>query len=235
MLNQVTQGDCLSLLPLVEDKSVDMVLCDLPYGITQNAWDSVIDLSKLWAEYKRVLRLNGVVVLTAVQPFTSRLVISNLEWFKYSWVWEKTNATGFLNAKRRPLSAHEDVLVFAPGVATYNPQKTHGHTRKSAVKRNDISTNYGAQSIVSYDSTERYPRSVQVFRSDKQKGSLHPTQKPVALFEYLICTYTNKGHTVLDNCCGSGTTGVACQNTGRNFIQMELDPKYCEIARSRLR
>ena len=223
----------MQLLPEVPSGSVDMVLCDLPYGITQNAWDSVIDLPRLWAEYKRVLRPNGVVVLTASQPFTTTLVSSNRPMFKYSWVWDKKQVTNFLNAKRQPLRRVEDVLVFYAQQCVYNPQMRRGEPYQ--IKRKHTTDNYGAQKEnETLNCGERYPDGIIEISQVRVTGG-HPTQKPVALFEYLIRTYTNEGDTVLDNCCGSGTTGVACQNTDRNFIQMELDPEYCEIARSRLR
>lgn len=228
------QGDCLKLMKTLPDASVDMVLCDLPYGTTRNKWDSVLPLDALWAEYKRVCR--GAIVLTAQAPFDKMLGASNLPMLRYEWIWEKTNPTGHLNAKRMPMKAHENVLVFYEKQPTYNPQKTSGHQRKSATKRHDATPNYGKQDFdaLAYDSTERYPRSVLVFASDKQRSSLHPTQKPVALMEYLVRTYTNEGDTVLDNCMGSGTTGVACLNTGRRFIGMEMDAGYFSIAESRI-
>jgi len=227
-------GDCLELMRDLPDASVDMVLCDLPYGTTQNKWDSVIDLAALWKEYKRICR--GAIVLTAQTPFDKVLGASNIDMLKYEWIWEKTHPTGHLNAKRAPMKAHENVLVFYKSQPTYNPQKTFGHTRKSAVKRKDTTPTYGQQKFtaLAYDSTERYPRSVLTFASDKQRSSLHPTQKPVALMEYMVRTYTNEGETVLDNCMGSGTTGVACINTGRKFIGMELDANYFAVAQKRL-
>jgi site-specific DNA-methyltransferase (adenine-specific) len=214
---------------------VDLILCDLPYGTTRNKWDSVISLPDLWREYLRLAK--GPIVLTAQTPFDKVLGVSNLDMLRYEWIWEKTEATGHLNAKRAPMKAHENVLVFYDKNPTYNPQKTTGHVRKSSTKRKDATTNYGEQNIgeIPYDSTERYPRSVVVFPKDKQKVSLHPTQKPVALMEYLIRTYTNPGDTVLDNCMGSGTTGVACTNTGRNFIGIEMDEKYFSVAQTRIR
>lgn len=230
------QGDCLDAMWLTPEGSVDLILCDLPYGTTQNKWDSVIPFEPLWAQYWRVLKPNGAVVLTAQTPFDKVLGCSQIEHLKYEWIWEKTHPTGHLNAKRAPMKAHENVLVFYRHSPTYNPQKTTGHMRKSAVKRKDESLTYGRQEFVglSYDSTERYPRSVLKFASDKQRSNLHPTQKPVALMEYLIRTYTNEGQTVLDNCMGSGTTGVAAHNTGRNFIGIERDPEYFKIAQSRI-
>lgn len=230
LLNKTLHGDCLELLPLVPSGSVDMVLCDLPYGMTQNKWDSVIDLTRLWVEYKRVLRANGAVVLTACQPFAAALVSSNYSWFKYEWIWRKNNATGHLNAHKQPMREHENVLVFGDGKIQYVPQGLIPHNKVTRSGRG--SSNFGKHGKEWFQSFTNYPRTILEFSYDTNK--LHPTQKPVALFEYLIRTYTNEGDLVLDNCCGSGTTGVACQNTGRNFIQMELDPKYCEIVYKRL-
>jgi DNA modification methylase len=228
-------GDCLERMKEIESGTVDMILCDLPYGTTCCSWDAVIPFEPLWAEYERVIKPNGAIVLFGAQPFTAVLACSNLKLFKYEWIWEKPAATGFLNAKLQPLRAHENALVFYKSQPTYNAQKTYGHERKTA-KRKDIgSEHYGKQlNIKSYDSTERYPRSVQVFSSDKQKSNFHPTQKPVALCEFLIRTYTNDGETVLDNTMGSGTTGVACVNTGRHFIGIEKEEKYFEIAKERI-
>lgn len=227
-------GDCLELMRELPDNSVDMILCDLPYWTTACKWDSPINLPELWSEYRRVSR--GVIVLTAQTPFDKLLEASNLAMLRYEWIWEKTHPTGHLNAKRAPMKAHENVLVFYERKGTYNPQKTYGHERKTAVKRKDATPVYGRQDFapLPYDSTERYPRSVLLFPSDKQRSNLHPTQKPVALMEYLIRTYTNEGDTVLDNCMGSGITGVACVNTGRRFIGMEQLPEYFDIACERI-
>lgn len=228
-------GDCLERMKEIESGTVDMILCDLPYGTTCCSWDAVIPFEKLWPEYERVIKENGAIVLFGAQPFTAVLACSNLKLFRYEWIWEKSSATGFMNAKKQPLRAHENVLVFYKSQPTYNPQKTYGHERKTA-KRKDIgSEHYGKQlKIQAYDSTERYPRSVQLFSSDKQKQAFHPTQKPVALCELLIRTYTNEGETVLDNTMGSGTTGVACVNTGRHFIGIEQEEKYFLVAQERI-
>ena len=232
------KGDCLLLMDNIPNKSIDMVLCDLPYGTTQNKWDSIIPLEKLWEKYRRVIKDDGVIVLFAQTPFDKVLGCSNLKMLRYEWIWEKTSATGHLNAKKMPMKAHENILVFYKKLPTYNPQKTSGHKRKVSKAEHKINcvktTNYGEHGLTTYDSTERYPRSVQVFKTDKQKESLHPTQKPVALLEYLIKTYTNEGETVLDNCMGSGSTGVACINTNRNFIGIELDDTYFEICKNRV-
>lgn len=228
-------GNCLDLLPWIADGSVDMVLCDLPYGTTQCAWDVVIPFEPLWAQYLRIAKPEAAIVLCAAQPFSSLVVASNPAIYKYEWIWEKGNATGFLNAKKQPLRAHESAQVFYRRQPVYNPQKTTGHERRTAKRKTVNSECYGkALSLTQYDSTDRYPRSVQFFSSDKQTANFHPTQKPVALMEYLIRTYTNPGGTVLDNTMGSGTTGVAAVRTGRNFIGIERDPEYFRIAEQRI-
>lgn len=228
-------GDCLERMKEIKSGTVDLILTDLPYGTTECAWDSIIDLQKLWSEYLRVAKEKAAIVLTAAQPFTSQLVMSKPDLFRYDWVWEKGNATGFFNAKLMPLRAHESVLVFYRKLPTYNAQKTTGHPRKTAKKKVVNSECYGKDiSLPSYDSTERYPRSVQFFKSDKQKANYHPTQKPVSLMEYLIKTYSNEFDTVLDSSMGSGTTGVAAKNLNRKFIGIELDTGYFDIAKQRI-
>lgn len=227
-------GDCFDVMPTLQAGSVDMVLADLPYGTTNCAWDSPLSLRQLWIEYGRLC--HGPIVLFAQTPFDKVLGASNLAALRYEWIWEKTHATGHLNAKRAPMKAHENVLVFYARQPVYNPIMTLGHVRKTATKRGDKTPVYGEQTFdaLVYDSTERYPRTVLTFASDKQRSKLHPTQKPVALCEYLIRTYTNPGATVLDNCMGSGTTGVACANTGRQFVGIENDPAHFDTARTRL-
>ena len=233
-------GDCLAEMAKLPDKSIDMVLCDLPYGTTaRNKWDNVIPLDLLWEQYGRIVKDDGVIALWSQMPFTAILAASNMKLFRYEWIIEKTNATGFLNANRMPMKAHENVLIFYKKLPVYHPQMTHGHERKistAAHKRNSKkSMDYGEHGLTTYDSTDRYPRDVLTFSWDKQKSRLHPTQMPVAACEYFIATYTDKGDTVLDNCMGSGTTGVACQNLGRNFIGIELEKEYFDIAEERLR
>ncbi|HAD68277.1 MAG TPA: cytosine methyltransferase [Acinetobacter radioresistens] len=228
-------GDCLERMKEIESGSVDMILCDLPYGTTCCSWDAVIPFEPLWAEYKRVIKENGAIVLFSAQPFTAMLIASNLKMYRYEWIYEKPSAKGFMNVNIQPLRAHENIEVFYKRKPTYNPIKTKGHNRQRA-KRRDIGCEaYGKTlKLNEYDSTERFPRSVQVFSADTQNSSLHPTQKPVALCEYLIRTYTHAGETVLDNCMGSGSTGVACINTDRGFIGIEKEQKYFDIAQQRI-
>lgn len=228
----IKQGDCLELMKDIPDKSVDMVLCDLPYGTTRNKWDSVIPLNKLWEQYERIIKDNGAIVLFSQMPFSAELVHSNLKLFKYEWIWQKDNGTGFLNAKKMPLKIHENILVFYKKLPLYNPQMRTGF-KPYKCKQGRHSTNYGAyeQGHITESNGERYPIDIIEFKKD---SGLHPTQKPVALLEYLIKTYTNEGDTVLDNCMGSGSTGVACVNTNRNFIGYELNEKYFEIAEKRI-
>lgn len=224
-------GDCLEVMKSISDGSVDLILCDLPYGTTRNKWDSAIDLVALWTEYKRVCR--GAIVLTAQAPFDKVLGTSNLPMLRYEWIWRKEAGTGFLNAKRAPLKDHENVLVFYGTPPTYNPQMRTGF-KPYKCKQGHVGTNYGAvrPENISESNGERYPVTVLEFPRDKAK--LHPTQKPVALMEYLIRTYTNEDDTVLDNCMGSGTAGVACMNTGRRFIGIEMDEGYFNIAKERI-
>lgn len=235
-LNELWQGDCLKLMGDIPSGSVDMVLCDLPYGTTQNKWDSVIPFAPLWEQYRRVCKSNAATVLTAAQPFTSALIMSALSMFKYAWVWDKANSTGFLNAKKQPLRQTEDVCVFYREQPTYIPtMEVRGKPRrKGGFNKPGGSDNYGTFGDVMTVNNEFYPTNLLCISNANRAEKVHPTQKPVALFEYLIRTYTNPGEVVLDNCCGSGTTGVACMNTGRQCIQIELDPGYCDIAYARL-
>lgn len=227
---RLMRGDCLDVMKTLPDASVDMILCDLPYGTTRNKWDSILPLDVLWREYRRISR--GAIVLTAQTPFDKVLGASNLDMLRYEWIWRKEAGTGFLNAKRAPLKDHENVLVFYDSLPTYNPQMRTGFKPYKTVKGGETS-NYNASGIVETESDgTRYPVTVLDFQRDKDK--LHPTQKPVALMEYLIRTYTNEGDTVLDNCMGSGTTGVACVNTNRRFIGMEQEAKYFDIALNRI-
>jgi len=216
-------GDCLELMASVPDGSVDMVLCDLPYGTTQNKWDSVLPFDRLWEHYWRVCKPNAAVVLTAAQPFTSALVMSQVDRFKYDWCWRKPNGTGHLNAKKMPMRDKEDVLVFAKSQPTYNPQFVEGkpYVWDSARSSNGNYGNHGDERII--NDGKRYPKQVLEFKQSRGK---HPTQKPVALFEYLIKTYTDEGMLVLDNCAGSGTTAVAAERTNRRWICIEREPTY---------
>ena len=228
----IKQGDCLELMKDIPDESIDMILCDLPYGTTKNKWDSVIPLNKLWKSYERIIKDNGAIVLFSQMPFSAELVHSNLKLFKYEWILQKDNGTGFLNAKKMPLKIHENILVFYKKLPLYNPQMRTGF-KPYKCKQGRHSTNYGAyeQGHITESNGERYPIDIIKFKKD---SGLHPTQKPVELLEYLIKTYTNENETVLDNCMGSGSTGVACVNTNRNFIGYELDEKYFEIAGKRI-
>ena len=232
-------GDCLDILLNLSSQSIDMILADPPYGSTKCKWDVVIPLEPMWEQLNRIIKPNGAIVLTAGQPYTSMLIMSNKKMFRYCWVWQKTLPTGHLNAKKMPMKAHEDIVVFYEKLPTYNPQKTFGHERKVSTavhKRNSKMTLiYGEHKLTTYDSTERYPITVQVFKSDRQKQTLHPTQKPVALMEYLVKTYTNEGDIVLDFAMGSGTTGVAAKSLKRKFIGIELNKEYFEIAKGRIR
>lgn len=237
---QFLLGDCFEQMATLPDASVDMILCDLPYGTTACAWDAALPFEALWREYRRVLKPSGLAVLTANQPFTSALVASNYAEFKYACAWNKVLPRGHLNAKKQPLRVIEDVLVFGRSAGTYNPQKTTGHKRKVAntvyEKGGDGSQVYGKERRnTHYDSTERYPTSLITVSNAAQTGKIHPTQKPVALFEYLIRTYTDAGQTVLDNTAGSGTTAIAAENAGRKWICIERDPDYYAKAVERVR
>ena len=232
-------GDCLILMQEIPDQSLDMILCDLPYGVTaKNHWDSVIPFEPLWEQYRRIIKPNGCIALFAQGMFMSKLMMSASDIWRYNLIWQKTSPTGFLNANRMPLRSHEEICIFYKKLPTYNPQKLSGQPRKVSTahhqKETKKSTDYGDYNFSTYDSTERYPTSVLTFASDKQKCALHPTQKPVSLCEYLIKTYTNEGDIVLDNCMGSGTTGIAAQNLNRNFIGIELDKSYYQIALERI-
>ena len=208
MENQVIQGDCLEVMKDIPDKSIDMILCDLPYGTTACKWDTIIPFEPLWEQYERIIKDNGAIVLTASQPFTSALVMSNIKMFKYEWIWDKVNPSGFQIAKYNPMKQHENIVVFGRGSVNYNPIKTPRNKTKK-------SRHYGKSSesnpISKLDSSVRvyndyYPKTIISFSNANRTNRLHPTQKPVALFEYLIKTYTNEGDLILDNCAGSGTT-----------------------------
>jgi len=230
---QLVNGDCLEEMKKIPDGSIDMVLTDPPYGTTQNKWDSVIDLNLMWTELNRIVKDDGAVVMTAQQPFTSHLIMSNPKNFKYCWTWVKEAGTGFLNAKKYPLKDNEDVVVFCRKPHIYNPQMREG--KFYTCKKGGGTDNYNKDSkenIVTKNNGNRYPLTTIHFARDK--GKVHPTQKPVALMEYLIKTYTNDNETVLDFTMGSGTTGVACKNLNRDFIGIELDKTYFNIAKERI-
>ena len=224
-------GDCLELMKDIPDGSIDMILCDLPYGTTKNKWDSVIPFEPLWEQYNRVIKDNGAIVLFSQMPFTVDLVASNYKYFRYEWIWEKLSASGHLNANRMPMKKHENILVFYKKLPTYNPQFTEG--KPYVATYSTYSSNYGKQkdNVTTINDGKRYPVDIIKFNNDRD---LHPTQKPVELLEYLIKTYTNEGEVVLDNCMGSGSTCVACVNTNRHYIGFEKEPKYYDIACKRL-
>ena len=239
MAVKLLQGDCLELMKDIPDGSVDMILADLPYGTTACKWDEIIPFEPLWEQYERITKDNGAIVLTATQPFTSALVMSKPALFSHSWVWEKTKATNYVQARKKPMKYHEDIVVFAKKQHIYNPQMRKGFKPYKKVQRENYDKDGAVfkdtrePGSVSVSSGERFPSTVIKFGNPNNK-SIHPTQKPVALFEYLIKTYTNKGDTVLDNVMGSGTTGVACKNLNRNFIGIELDEGYFKIATERI-
>ena len=229
-------GDCLELMKTIDDKSVDMILCDLPYGTTKCKWDIVLPFDKLWEQYNRIIKDNGAVVLFGIEPFSSELRISNLKNYRYDYVWKKNKGTGFLNANRMPLRSHEMISVFYKKLPQYNKQMRCGF-KPYSITRKDVKRNlYGNYKVVANTSVdgERYPISILEFPCVNRKNRMHPTQKPVALLEYLIRTYTNEYDIVLDNCMGSGSTGVACKNLNRGFIGIEKDDNYFNIAKNRI-
>ena len=244
---RLIQGDCLEVLKKIPDKSIDLILCDLPYGTTASKWDKIIPLDKLWEQYKRIIKDNRAIVLFGAEPFSSKLRMSNLDWYKYDWIWVKNNAVGFVNAKLKPMNKHEVLSVFSNGKTSngnknnmlYNPQGLipYNKPNKSGNKKGKDNT-YWRPSLKSSNNEEyiqqwtNYPTTVLFF--NKVQKAVHPTQKPVELCEYLIRTYTNEGDLVLDNCMGSGTTGVAALQNNRNFIGMELDENYFKIAQQRI-
>ena len=233
---RLMQGDCLERMKEIESGSVDMILTDPPYGTTACKWDSVIDLSLMWKQLKRVIKPNGAIVMTASQPFTSVLVTSNLKMFKLEWIWEKSKATGHALCRKRPLKAHESVIIFSDGVEPYNPQMTEGKPYKKKLGKKESAEFSTGTERNDNKTGARYPRSIQYFKTSESErnGHKHPTQKPVALMEYLIKTYTNEGETVLDFTMGSGTTGVAAKNLNRKFIGIEMDLDYFNIALDRI-
>lgn len=224
-------GDCLEVMKDIPDKCVDLILCDPPFGTTRNKWDSVIDLDLMWKEYNRIIKDNGVILLFAQTPFDKVLGVSNIKNLKYEWIWRKPQGTGHLNAKKMPLKNHENILVFYSCPPPYHPQFREG--KPYTCKSGRGSSNYGEQvSVVTVNDGKRYPVDVLDFNKDKCK--LHPTQKPVALLEYFIKTYTSEGDVVMDNCMGSGSTGVAALKNNRKFIGIEKDENYFNIAKERI-
>lgn len=235
MINKVLHGDCLELMKDIPNGSIDMILCDLPYGTTACKWDTIIPFEPLWEQYKRIIKDNGAIVLTASQPFTSALVMSNPKMFKYQWVWDKIIPSGMSYARHQPMRQHEDVLVFCNGKTLYNAQMIK---RVLAIKGGGMSKGETTNNLnlMPLHKTYDYKNPTTLLKFDKiRRGAAHPTQKPVPLFEYLIKTYTNEGDIVLDNCAGSGTTAIACLNTERNYILMEKEEKYFNIINDRIR
>ena len=239
------QGDCLKLMKNIEDKSIDCIICDLPYGVTsKNKWDTIIPYEPLWKEYKRIIKDNGPIILFGQDKFTAKTMLSNEKMHRYNLIWNKVLTSGFLNAGRMPLREHEDIMIFYKKLPTYNPQFTegkplHGMGEKfKKVKNNN--NNYNDFNSCNNPSanregdTKKYPKSILTFPRPASSKMLHPTEKPVELLEYLIKTYSNENDVILDNCMGSGSTGVACLNTNRRFIGIELDEKYFNIAKDRL-
>lgn len=243
--NEVYFGDCLEVMKIIPDKSIDFIFADLPFSTTNCHWDSPIDLIKLWVQYERIIKDNGCIALFAQTPFDKILGVSNLKLLRYEWIWEKTKATGHYNAKKMCMKAHENVLVFYKNPPTYNPQKTTGHKPvNSFTKKIDVAnkTNVygkGNKEIVGGGNTDRYPRSVLKFASDTQKNKntefVHDTQKPLLLCKYFIQTYTNEGDLVLDNCSGSGTTGLACKELNRDYIMIENNEVFYEMSKKRVK
>ena len=237
---ELIQGDCLEKMKAIPDGSVDMVLADPPYGTTACKWDRIIDLDLMWIQLKRVIKPNGAIVMTASQPFTTVLISSNMKMFKYCWVWDKVRGTNFFAAKFQPLNNTEDILVFSTGGCNngtknpvpYNPQGIKETLKKNKYGGGKVGKAHGALEKSYTQTTTNYP--FKILKIPYEKATVHPTQKPVALMEYLIKTYTNEGETVLDFTMGSGTTGVACKNLDRNFIGIELDPDYFKIAEKRI-
>ena len=232
--NNIYKGDCLELMKDIQTGCIDMILCDLPYGTTACKWDTFIPFDKLWEQYNRIIKDNGAIVLFGAEPFSSHLRLSNLKNYKYDWVWEKERGTGFLNAKKQPLRIIENILVFYKKQCVYTPQMVGSEKRvKKRLNKPQTTDNYSfSMQPVKSEYKGRYPTNYLMFNRDKTK--IHPTQKPVALLEYLIKTYSNEGELVLDNCAGSGSTGVACQNLKRKYILMEKEEKYYNISKERL-
>jgi len=232
LINKIHNADCLEKMKEISDKSIDMILCDLPYGTTACKWDTIIPFEPLWEQYKRIIKDNGAIVLTASQPFTTNLVSSNIKQFRYEWIWNKTQGSNIFNAKKQPMKTHENILVFSKFESQYYPIMTKAEKKNIRPIRDGKSNIYGNNTShsVDYDNQLRYPKSILKYSCNDSEvnklNRIHPTQKPVALFEYLIKTYTNEGDLVLDNCSGSGTTAIACLGTNRKYICIEKDEVY---------
>jgi len=239
MLNQIINADCFDVFPQIHSKSMDMILCDLPYGTTRSPWDSILPFELLWPQYERIIKDDGAIVLFAKSPFDKVLAVSNLKLYRNEWIWEKNKATGHLNKEIMPLQAHENILIFYKRSPTYNPQMSQGHKPMNAATNNHKSTVYGDGIPWSNDAgkTERYPRSVLYYPvvNNDDPSRIHPNQKPVELIEYLIRTYTNEGETVLDNCGGSCVTAEAAVRTKRNYIVIEKESHYAAAGENRVR
>ena len=237
-INQIHQGDCIELMQQIDDASVDMVLCDLPYGVTQNKEDKRLNLQELWKQYKRILKEDGIIVLTSQFPFTIDLINSNREWFKYDLIWDKQLSSGFLNANRMPLRVHESILIFYKKLGTYNSQKTIGKKNHSKGKekknRNRNYGEFGFQDNKDKLGNLKHPTSIISIQKTHPSIALHRTEKPVELSDWLIKTYTNKGNLVLDNCIGSGWTAVSCKRNNRNFIGIDLNKDFVEASKKRI-
>ena len=229
---QLFKGDCLEIMKEIPSKSIDMILCDLPYGTTACKWDNIIPFEPLWEQYSRIIKDNRAIVLFGSQPFTTLLISSKIKWYRHSWVWDKKNISNPCNAKYQPLKQHEDIIVFGKERVNYYPIKTNLQTTRKwkQYSKNNIVNTVGG----SGETTGKYPKTILEFSNAVRKGKIHPTQKPVELLEYLIKTYTNEEEIILDNCMGSGSTGIACMNTNRRFIGIELDENYFDIAKKRI-
>lgn len=236
-LIKLFNGDCLEIMPTLEDQSIDMILCDLPYGTTACSWDTVIPFAPLWVQYKRLIKPRGAIVLFGSQPFTSALIMSNVKWFKYCWVWDKVLSVGHLIVNKRPMQQTEDIVIFGKEAINYYPAMQRRQSARHVIKRigQGDTVHMSHEQKTNYDVwlDARYPTNLLEFSNSFREG-LHPTQKPVALLAYLIRTYTNPGDTVLDNCMGSGSTGVACIQESRAFIGIEKEQNYFEIAKNRI-
>lgn len=237
MTIELYNGDCLEVMKDIKDKSIDMILCDLPFEHTCCSWDLLIPFEPLWKQYKRIIKDNGAIVLFGAEPFSSKLRMSNPKMYRYDWIWEKTKYSNFLCLKKQPARNYENICIFYKKQPTYNPEMLKGKPyidKRNGIKKQGHQQEYGIKNFVPIENKgERYPNCIIHFSNGNNKN-VHPTQKPVPLLEYLIKTYTNEGETVLDNCMGSGSTGVACMNTNRNFIGIELDKNYFEIAKKRI-